>query len=190
MSDSSPPPDWQAAIRSRLITRAADLDWAELWPEVVAMRASLLAAIAPVSEAQAAWKPAADAWSIAETVRHLLPSSAGVIGIIEALAAGQDPGADTPYDSPGELTAHEVTPDFDGSLASLVGALREDSIAFAALPRRLPANADLERTFPHMYFGPLPARAWFAFQRVHDRAHLNQIEEIVASSGYPVTEPG
>lgn len=172
-------------IRERLLTRGQESDWPEIWSEVVAMRLRVLHAIASISEEQATWKPAPDAWSIDETVRHLLPSSVGVIAIITALCSGRDPLEGTAYDGPGDITAHEVAPGFDGPFAGLRDALREDSIAFAALPRRLPASPDLERTFPHMYFGPLPARSWFAFQRVHDRAHLNQLEEIAAGDGFP-----
>lgn len=177
--------DWQRAIRERLLTRAADLDWAELWPEVVTARLALLEAIAEISEEQATWKPSPDDWSISETIRHQLPSSAGVITIIRALTAGHDPAEDTPYDDPGDVTAHEVAPHFDGCFADVRAACRADSIAFAALPAHLPADADLERTFPHMYFGPLPARAWFAFQRIHDDAHLTQVREIIATEGFP-----
>lgn len=185
MTSSPLTEDWQRAIRERLLRRGADLDWSEIWPEVVTARVELLDAIARISEEQAAWKPSATDWSIAETIRHQLPSSAGVITIIRALSAGHDPAEDTPYDDPGDVTAHEVTPHFDGSFAELRAAFRADSIAFAALPAQLPAEADLQRTFPHMYFGPLPARAWFAFQRIHDRAHLNQVHEIVAADGFP-----
>ena len=186
MTNSPLTEDWQRAIRERLLRRAADLDWSEIWPEVVAARIELLDAVARISEEQAVWKPSADDWSIAETIRHQLPSSAGVIAIIRALTAGHDPAQDTPYDYPGDVTAHEVAPPCDGSFADLIAAFRADSIAFAALPSRLPADADLGRTFPHMYFGPLPARAWFAFQRIHDRAHLTQVQEIVAADGFSV----
>ena len=123
MTEFAPKDHWQVTIRERLLVRGASLEWSELWPEVVSMRCELLAALGSISEEQAAWKPAAEDWSIAETIRHLLPSSAGVIGIIEALASGRDPGKDTPYDSPGDLTAHEVAPGYDGSFASLIGAL-------------------------------------------------------------------
>ncbi len=185
MTTRDGPGGWQDEIRGRLLARGAEAGWPELWPEVVAARGVLLDAIAAISEEQAAWKPSPDAWSIAETIRHLLPSSDGVIAIIEALTAGRDPGADTPYDSPGDVTAHEVAPAFSGSFSALRDAFRDDSIAFAALPARLPANADLDRTFLHMYFGELPARAWFAFQRIHDGAHLRQIEAIIAGDAFP-----
>ncbi len=177
--------DWQRSISERLLRRGADLDWSELWPEVVSARTELLDAIARITEEQAAWKPSADEWSIAETIRHQLPSSTGVITIIRALTEGHDPAEDTPYDDPGDVTAHEVAPAFDGSFADLRAAFVQDSIAFAALPAALPPDPDLERTFPHMYFGPLTARAWFAFQRIHDRAHLHQVQEIVAADGFP-----
>jgi hypothetical protein len=185
MTETPPLQDWQRAIRERLLRRSADLDWVALWPEVVGARTELLEAIAGISEEQAAWKPSPADWSIAETVRHQLPSSAGVVAIIRALTAGRDPAEDTPYDDPGEVTAHEVAPAFEGLFADLRRAFTENSITFAALPALLPAESDLERTFPHMYFGPLPARAWFAFQRVHDRAHLRQVEEIVSADGFP-----
>jgi uncharacterized damage-inducible protein DinB len=185
MATSNAPEAWQSTIRARLLEQGASQDWAALWPRVVTARCRLLDAIAGISEEQATWKPAADAWSIEETIRHLLRSSEGVVTIIEALVTGRDPGEDTPYDHPGEVTAHEVVPAFEGDFNSLRTTFLEHSIEFAALPRRVPAVPDLERTFPHMYFGELPARAWFAFQPVHDGAHLRQVNEIVVSDGYP-----
>jgi uncharacterized damage-inducible protein DinB len=177
--------DWQSRLRQQLLDRVSAADWADLWPSVVGARLELLAAIEGTSDAQAAWRPAEDQWSIEETVRHLLPSSAGVISIIESLSAGRDPLDGTPYDAPADLTAHEVAPDSPFEFAALRAALRDDGITFAGLVAHLPAEPDLERTFPHMYFGPLPARAWFAFQRVHDRAHLRQIQAITADSRFP-----
>ena len=185
MTDLTAPDGWKQTIRDRLLRRASDLDWAELWPEVVSARLALLEAIADVSDAQAGWKPSPEEWSIAETVRHQRSSSIGVLTIIRSLTAGRDPAAGTPYDSPGEVTAHEVAPEHAGGWDALRAEFREHSIEFAALPLTLPANVNLELTFPHMYFGELPARAWFAFQRVHDRAHLQQVEAIVRADRYP-----
>ena len=185
MTNFTTPDDWKQTIRDRLLRRASDLDWAELWPEVVSARLALLEAIGGVSDAQADWKPAPAEWSIAETIRHQLSSSVGVLTIIRSLVADRDPGADTPYDSPGEVTAHEVAPEHAGGWDALRAEFREHSIEFAALPVTLGADVNLERTFPHMYFGELPARAWFAFQRVHDRAHLQQVEAIVGADRYP-----
>ena len=173
------------AIRERLLVAARDRSWFDLWPGVVAARLELIDAIAPVSEEQAQWKPAAEAWSIEETIRHLLVSSRGVVAIIDTLAAGRDPGAGAVYDSPGDLTAHQFAPPFEGAFADLRAAFVAHSVDFAALPSRLPSNPLLEPTFEHMYFGPLPAVAWFAFQRIHDGAHLRQLREIGDAPGYP-----
>jgi hypothetical protein len=172
-------------MRERLLARGEQVDWASLWPEVLRARLRLLDAIAGVTEEQAAWKPSPEDWSIAETIRHLLPSSRGTLTIIRALLEGRDPAEDTPYDSPGEVTAHEDAPAFAGSFEELRAAFREHSIELAALPGDVPREPDLERTFPHLYFGPLPARAWFAFQPVHDGAHLRQVNEIVSAEGFP-----
>lgn len=185
MSSTPPRDDWRGRIRQQLLDRTATADWADLWPAVVAERLKLLAAIEGVTDAQAAWRTTEDEWTIEETVGHLLPSSAGVISIIQSLTAGRDPLEDTPYDAPGDLTAHEVVRSFAGGFDELRAALRKDAISFAALPDRLSATSDLERTFPHMYFGSLPARAWFAFQRIHDGAHLQQIEAITSAPGFP-----
>ena len=185
MTESSSAPPWQAQIRQRLLDRAADASWTDLWPSVVARRLELIEAIAAISEEQAAWKPGADDWSVAETIRHQLVSSRGVIEIVEALASDRAPGDGVVYDSPGDLTAHEVAPDYAGSFAELRAEFLAHSVEFAALPSRLPAEPNRTRTFEHMYFGPLPASAWFAFQRIHDGAHLNQIEQIVAVGGFP-----
>jgi hypothetical protein len=40
-------------------------------------------------------------------------------------------------------------------------------------------------TFPHPVFGPLNAREWLAFHRLHAMDHIQQIERIKADGGYP-----
>lgn len=179
------PADWRVVIRQRLVTAGRERSWSELWPSLVSARLDLLDAIAGVSEQQARWKPSANDWSIEETLRHQLVSSRGVIGIIEALAVSHAPGEDAVYDSPGDLTAHEFAPPFEGSFAALRADFLAHSIDFASLPLRLPAEPDRERAFEHIYFGPLTSVAWFAFQRIHDGAHLRQIREILEAPGYP-----
>jgi hypothetical protein len=51
-------------------------------------------------------------------------------------------------------------------------------LEFAGLAARLSADAPVEPAYGHPFFGELHARAWFAFQRIHDLDHAAQIEAI------------
>jgi hypothetical protein len=170
---NGPPPDVRERIAATLRARG-ELDWLELWPDVMRWRGHLLEALGAVEPADADWQPRDGGWSATQVLQHQYTSSAGVREIVLALAAGRTV-RDGTYDAPGEVTAHEIAPPEAGSFAELLPAFRAHSLAFAAIPEEVGATPNLTLTFPHEYFGPLHARAWFGFQALHDFAHLNQL---------------
>ena len=65
------PDEERERVRSYMLNQAEKYTWLELWPRVVAGRLEFLNAISRVTPEQAAFKPAADDWSIAEVAQHV-----------------------------------------------------------------------------------------------------------------------
>ena len=172
--------DPAARVRGYLIAQAEKNDFAALWPRVMEQRSALLAAFAELTEAQAAFRPAAGegegAWGAGDLAQHLVASTRNVIAIVGALARGED----APRDPLGTL-GEAAYPSFADARKALIDV----SLEFAALPGRLPSTPDLRTTVEHGMFGPLNCRAWFLFQRVHDTDHINQIAALRADGGFP-----
>lgn len=168
--------------RRYLLGQAERFDWVDLWPRVMAARLQLIEALADVSEEQARWKPPAglmegdeDGWSILQVARHVAGWSDYAIANIEASAAGQP--------SPASLPPRPL-PD-GATLAEVRRALSEVSMRIASITERLPATPSEDAAIEHERFGALPARAWFAFVRLHDLDHVGQVNGIKAAEGYP-----
>jgi hypothetical protein len=166
-------------IHGYLSSQGERYDCAGLWRRIVPARLELLDALDGVTDAQADFKPSPDAWSIREVAQHILKSSRGTRGLVQRLAAGQGPGEgdDRVFETPRETT--------DAPIEALRDELLRDGLAWAAATEQLPPRPPLEPTAPHMMFGPLHARAWYLFERVHDVDHANQIKAVKAAPGYP-----
>ena len=164
-------------IRQYLVGQAERRDWWELWPRVIGARAEMLDALASITDTQADWRPAPDNWTILEVAQHALNSSSGVRGLVESLARGE----------PGQRGETRERGDIDGatSIDTVRRELTTDAIAWAGLIDRLPAEPSYEGTSPHMFFGELNCRAWYLFQRIHDRDHVGQIGQVRAADGFP-----
>lgn len=167
--------------RSYLLAQGEKLDFAAAWPRVIETRSALLAAVADVTEAQAAFRPTGEPgveqpWSIAMVTRHRAASSRNGLAIIEATAQGRTAPED-PIATQGDVEY--------ASFADARKALIDVSLELAGVIARLPATPDLEATVKHGWFGPLNCRAWFLFQRLHDTDHTGQIAQIRAAEGFP-----
>ena len=164
-------------LRKYLVSQTKHRDWWELFPRVIGPRIELLDKLRNTSQAQALWKPAANEWTILETSQHLLNSSFEVRNVVEKLANGKLNQIDK---QPNQDTLNDETTIFD-----LRKKLTMDAIKWAGMLDILPLIPDDKNTWPHMSFGKLTSREWFLFQRLHDRDHLNQIDKICASFGFP-----
>ena len=150
----------------------------QLKAEVAEAFGRLAAEMGSLSEAQAIWKPAADEWSAAEVGDHVALGT-GVLGKIAGmLAQGQRPG-DEDWDPP---------PQFKGDAGDLAGVRSR----LASLPEHTAELFDhclatdrMDVTADNSFFGEMNWREWYYFLRVHALSHVEQIEKLRGSAGFP-----
>ncbi len=134
-----------------------------------------------MSDAQAAFKPAPDVWSVLEVLGHVVTAKSGVARICDRLARGETP---TNRGAEGE-EQDGITRDRFASIADARPAIEsahQELLAFIDGPL---ASANTDARFKHFVFGDLNCREWAAFQRVHDGDHSQQIEQVTTAPGYP-----
>lgn len=105
-------------------------------------------------------------WSIAEIAGHALRMDEAAAAVARALAIGQRPAVDVPYDTPGPASATR-----DDLLAGIRGA--DERLATA---RVLAAGGP---SFAHQELGELTARAWILASGLHLASHLHQAAAVV-----------
>ena len=173
-------------LRARL---AADLD-------------ALTAAVAPMSQTEADWKPAPERWSVGEVLHHVVLANRTFAivarkliqqGRRAGLAAGPQSrrswprmrsiaeiGASGPVKNPDRVTPAHGLP---------IGALRQElAESHAAVEATIPALAGLDLgalRFPHPLGFELNLYQWIDIAGAHERRHLAQIQAIAASPGFP-----
>ena len=168
-------------VNGYLLSQGEKYSWIELWPRVVDARIDFLNTLNRVSPEQAAWKPAADDWSIEEVAQHLLDGTRNCAHLVRELSLGRDP--EVSPQGIGDIDPAQRAADLP--FPELVKALLVESRAFGNVFEGLPEPPAFEPTRPHPFFGELHGRAWFMFQRVHDLDHVNQVNAIKESEGYP-----
>lgn len=171
--------DGMLRVREYLVSQAERYDWLDLWPRIACTRGEFINQLGQVNEAQSAWRPAPEQWSIREVAWHALYYSEAVLALIEALARGEEPAA-SPVDALGAAPPDDGTP-----FATIRRRLIAHSLALTALPTRMGDGTNLVTTHTHPFFGALNARAWFLFGHVHDLDHMQQLQHIASQPGYP-----
>lgn len=164
--------------------------------EIEAARAALLAAVAGVPQRRAEWRPAADEWSICETLDHLTRAEAGCGRLVAALAKQGGPPypgdvAEFPWTPPtaeGErwlVPAPDVAaPGSVQSIERLVEGLHAQERWTAKALERLAEVDPRATTAPHPIIGPMNLAQWCRFVAYHIRVHTAQIEEIKRAPGF------
>ena len=168
-------------VSGYLLAQGEKYGWLELWPRVMAGRIDFLNTLNRVSAEQAAWKPGGDDWSIEEVAQHVLDGSRRNADMIRNLSFGREPNLGP--QGIGAIDPEQRAADLEWS--TLVEALLEDSRIFGNVIDGLPEPPAFEPRPAHPFFGPLHSRAWFMFQRVHDLDHVNQVNAIKETEGYP-----
>jgi hypothetical protein len=174
---------------------------AELWNDLQAVRADVLAEVDGLSQSQADFRPGADDWSIGEIVHHLTIAEIGTgkitTRLLKEAAAGGAPAV-FPHDltefiglpvkiSESSQAPPVVWPEHGRPIAELVNdmkAARErsrESVAKLATcdPRAL--------RFKHFRLGDLDLAQWWRLQAEHDGVHLAQIRDVKRAAGFPRT---
>ncbi len=159
------------------IDREAQADEARFVERLEQRRASLLKAMADLSEAQGRFQPGPDQWSVEEVGRHVAHFLEGCSRISGMLAEGR---------APAEPRRMGMMADPQENLAGVVALVEEGFVRFAEAIERLKSSCDLATTYAHPIFGELNCREWLAFCFPHLNAHIRQIERIKASPGFPM----
>ncbi|MEX0785304.1 MAG: DinB family protein [Dehalococcoidia bacterium] len=143
----------------------------------------LLSLVAGLSDEQATFKPAADEWSVLDTLTHVVAGKKGVARLAAALAKGEKPPA---VGGEGETQKQDGVKGRDyASLADVIAAINAAHDELTAFLRQVSDESNSELTHPHFIFGDLNCREWAVFQRVHDRDHGGQIASVIAAPGFP-----
>ena len=164
------------------------------------------ALVAPLSDAQFTWRPAADAWSVADCIEHLnvvarlyLPSLDA--GIADAIRRGMYAGGPFAYnwigrffvymlEPPSKLktrTPAAFRPASGRSRHEIMAAFRAYQVQF--IDRLRQANGlDLARArvlSPAGRWIRIPLGSAFAMMAAHERRHLWQARKVTFEAGFP-----
>jgi uncharacterized protein YfkK (UPF0435 family) len=160
-----------------------------------------VAEVAQITETQAAFRPSADDWSIAEIAEHLAITNNGFLRIgfkllKQAEAAGAPPLSalnlkhvlltDEGQQNPIKFPAPDVVkPQGGQALAASLAKIEESRAGLeAALPRLKAADCS-EYKFPHPAIGPISAYQWLIVWGEHMDRHRQQIQRLKATPGFP-----
>jgi hypothetical protein len=132
----------------------------------------LLDTLSRHADADAARKPAPDGWSLRELLRHVVSSEAGVAAMVNRLAHGETSDA---------MRGTGSMIDDDATYGAMLARLRATNEQLLAAIRSIPADAPLDVTSAHPFFGELNCREWAAFQKVHDEDHIQHADKIIAT---------
>ena len=132
--------------------------------------------IGGLSEAQFNFKPSDKEWSIREVSLHVSNSIGGAGQLVKILAGGTTLPNDVPP---------SVLDDDPGDIDTIVQKVDK---AFKHVLRTLPCldgTENLEATFKHPFFGPINCRQTAAFNIMHLRIHVKQVQRIKGYDNYP-----
>ena len=138
----------------------------------------VLAAIAPLTNAQAKRRRSDDGWSVLDAMAHVVTTKQVCAGLCASLAGGSRP--------PGIGPEWEEEAAQDGiasvSFETLAAAREAAETVHQQLLRTISGldSANLEVSFKHYIFGSMNAREWAVFQRIHDGDHVAQIRAMTA----------
>ncbi len=145
-----------------------------LFNRLAAFPGRLSAMVAGVSEEDLRWKPANNAWSIVEIVRHLEDEEAEDFSVRVRMTL-EDPSQPWPSIDP-EAAAVERKyneADLSESLGRFV-ELRQRSLQWLE-PRLAEIDLKAKQAYVHPKFGPTMLGEVFAGWVAHDQLHLRQI---------------
>ena len=145
---------------------------------------ALISSLDGVSDAQAAWKPAPDEWSILELMDHVVTIKRFLVALTQHMSQGAWP--------PGLTEAWQEESAQDGatvarftSIAEARDAADAAHDALLAFLRGVTPEMNTEKTFTHFLFGAMNFREWIIFERIHDGDHGPTIARIKSREGYP-----
>ena len=169
-----------AQRKAEQLSPAGTLTDAQLKAEVGAAFVRLAEELDALSEAQSTWKPDPDEWSAAAIGDHVALGTGAVGNITAMLARGERPG-DEDWDPPPQLRGSAG--DLD-SVRSRILSLPQHT---AELFDRCAATNRTDVTSDNSFFGEMNWREWFYYLRVHALAHVEQVQKLRATAGFPTS---
>ncbi len=171
---------------------------AEIFDSIDETRAKLAATVSSLSESELNFRPAENAWTVAELVEHVAKTEASIVPLVFRLlknAEADGAASDGTINPPISLAEqHEksrttrfqapemIRPEGTASVAESLAKLAESRATISNLRARLEA-VDLSNTaFPHPAFGKLNLYQWLAFIGLHEGRHLEQMKKILAEA--------
>jgi uncharacterized damage-inducible protein DinB len=157
--------------------------------------------VEPLSEAQAAFKPASGGWSVVELVEHLY--LAEMSGLAKIWLASDELRNGRKWTAPNPNTGKSVeqiiaetwkarevappiaTPHIGGPLSFWLATYRSQSHILRELADRLRDQSLTDVVFPHYLSGPMDAAQRLDFLRFHMERHRDQMLAVIAEPGFP-----
>jgi hypothetical protein len=171
---------------------------AEIFDSIDATRGKLTATVADLPDSELNFRPAENAWTVAELVEHVAKTEASIIPLVFRLlknAEAEGAKSDGTINPPISLVEQNeiarttkfqapemIRPEGTASVSESLAKLAESRETLGSLRARLEA-VDLSNTaFPHPAFGKLNLYQWLAFIGLHEGRHFEQIEKILAQA--------
>ena len=165
---------------------------------LAASREKLLLLVKGLSAAELDYKPAPDRWSAAENIEHITVVENIVFGrVTSALGSSPDPSKRGAWEGRDDAIVHEVESRVKRLQAPELGlpkgrwahdelfrqfeATRQRTSDFATSTTAAPRS----HVFPHPFFGELDCYQWMLLMGAHCIRHTAQIEELMATPGFP-----
>lgn len=136
-----------------------------------------------LTDEQAAWKPAADEWSILETMGHIVTVKRVTVALTTHLGAGNMPPGFGPHLEKEEAQDGVTVAKFERIDEARDAAQAAHDELLALIARLDGMNEEMR--FRHFFFGAMNAREWACFQRIHDGDHFPQLESVRRAAGFP-----
>ena len=158
-------------------------------------RGFLLESVGGLSPAQWDFKPASDAWSVAENMEHIVLIESGIHAIIEGMSDASATAAEGDRTTMDEFILNEIpkrsrkgkspaqacpTGRWSGPEALQQFVQYREQSTRLLVTRRLRAHA-----FPHPLFGSWDGYQWLLAAASHGARHTAQIREVKADGNFP-----
>ena len=164
----------------------------DIYDEIDAVRARLMARAESLTPEQAAFRPQPESWTPAELLEHLSLTESGICRMFEIMLSRPgvaDAGNGFQPFSLDELAAQaagrmfqapeRIAPQGKTTLAASLESLKQSRAAMHALRPRIEAADLSQQTMPHPAFGPINGYQWLAFLGAHEARHAAQLKRIL-----------
>lgn len=168
-----------------------------VWRDLETARATVLAEVDGLIQAQTDWRPSPTEWSVGEILHHLTLAEIATGKLTSKLLkeAGSSPA---PY--PADLTAFAPVPPWPPGPAEAPPVVRPEPgqpierLLADMRATRERSRQSLERLagvdpralrWRHFALGDLDLAQWWMLQARHDRDHLQQLRRVKTSPGFP-----